>query len=129
MRKEIRPFIRAARPTVRYLRPAARDLRRATPNLTRSFVVLNRFFNMASYNKDGREPPGDPDRDEGYLFYLGWLPHNSATVFSTDDAHGPFRPSLVAGSCQTLKTLAEQRIQNEFLFNLTPILTNPALCG
>jgi phospholipid/cholesterol/gamma-HCH transport system substrate-binding protein len=129
LRNQIRPLIRAARPTVRFLRPAARDLRRSTPNMTRSFVVLNRLFNMAAYNKDGREPPGDPDRDEGYLFYLGWLPHNSASLFATADAHGPFRPSLVAGSCQTLRTLAEQRFENEFLLNLTPILANQALCG
>ncbi|HEX8053417.1 MAG TPA: MlaD family protein [Thermoleophilaceae bacterium] len=129
LRKEIRPFVREARPTVRSLRPAALDLRRATPNLTRSFVVLNRLFNMAAYNKDGREPPGDPDRDEGYLFYLGWLPHNSATTFATADAHGPFRPSLVAASCQTIRTLATERPESEYALNLTPLLTNPTLCG
>ena len=129
LRERIRPFVRDTRPTVRYLRPAARDLRAATPNLTRSFRVFNRLFNMAAYNKDGREPPGDPDRDEGYLFYLGWLPHNSATLFATSDAHGPFRPSLVAGSCQTLRTLASDRPEAEFALNLTPVLTNPALCG
>ena len=129
LRKRIRPFVRDTRPTVRFLRPAARDLRASTPNLTRSLVVFNRLFNMAAYNKDGREPPGDPDRDEGYLFYLGWLPHNSATLFSTADAHGPFRPSLVAGSCQTLRTLAADRPESEFALNLTPVLTNPTLCG
>jgi phospholipid/cholesterol/gamma-HCH transport system substrate-binding protein len=129
LREQIRPLVRAARPTVRFLRPAARDLRKSTPNTTRSFVVLNRLFNMAAYNKDGREPPGDPDRDEGYLFYLGWLPHNSATVFATADAHGPFRPSLVAGSCQTLRSLASDRPESEFALNLTPVLTNPTLCG
>jgi hypothetical protein len=129
LRERIRPFVRAARPTVRYLRPAARDLRKSTPNLTRSFVVFNRFFNMLSYNKDGRQGPGDPNRDEGYLFYLGWLPHNSATTFATSDAHGPFRPSLVAASCQTLRTLASDRPETEFALNLTPILTNPTLCG
>ena len=129
LRKDIRPFVREARPTVRFLRPAARDLRKSTPNLTRSLHVFNRFFNMAAYNKDGREGPGDPDRDEGYLFYLGWLPHNSATLFSTSDAHGALRPSLVAGSCQTLRTLAADRPESEFALNLTPVLTNPTLCG
>jgi phospholipid/cholesterol/gamma-HCH transport system substrate-binding protein len=129
LREEIRPFVRAARPTVRFLRPAARDLRLGTPNMTRSFVVLNRLFNMAAYNKNGREAPGVAGRDEGYLFYLGWLPHNSATVFATDDAHGPFRPSLVAGSCQTLRSLASDRPESEFALNLTPVLTNPTLCG
>jgi phospholipid/cholesterol/gamma-HCH transport system substrate-binding protein len=129
LREDIRPFVRAARPTVRFLRPAARDLRKSTPNLNRSLIVLNRLFNMAAYNKNGREAPGTPGRDEGYLFYLGWLPHNSATVFSTADAHGPFRPSLVAGSCQTLRTLAADRPETEFALNLTPVLTNPTLCG
>jgi phospholipid/cholesterol/gamma-HCH transport system substrate-binding protein len=129
LREEIRPFVRAARPTVRLLRPAARDLRASTPNLTRSFRVFNRLFNMAAYNKDGREGPTDADRDEGYLFYLGWLPHNSATLFATSDAHGAFRPSLVAGSCQTLRTLAGDRPEAEFALNLTPVLTNPTLCG
>ena len=47
----------------------------------------------------------------------------------TADAHGPFRPSLVAGSCQTLRTLAADRPESEFALNLTPILTNPTLCG
>jgi phospholipid/cholesterol/gamma-HCH transport system substrate-binding protein len=129
LREEIRPFVRAARPTVRFLRPAARDLRASTPNLTRSFRVFNRLFNMAAYNKDGREGPTDPDRDEGYLFYLGWLPHNSATLFATSDAHGAFRPSLVAGSCQTLRTLVADRPDAEFALNLTPVFTNPTLCG
>jgi hypothetical protein len=114
---------------VRFLRPAARDLRKSTPNLNRSLIVLNRLFNMAAYNKNGREAPGAAGRDEGYLFYLGWLPHNSATLFSTADAHGPFRPSLVAGSCQTLRTLASDRPETEFALNLTPVLSNPTLCG
>ena len=129
LRKQIRPLVREARPLVRRLRPAARDLATATPNMTRSFVVLNRLFNMAAYNKDGREPPDDPDRDEGYLYYLGWLPHNSATLFATSDAHGAFRPSLVAGSCQTLRSLISENAPAEFALNLTPILANPALCG
>lgn len=129
LEERIRPFVRAARPTVRFLRPAARDLRKSTPNLDRSLTVLNRLFNMAAYNEHGREGPNDPDRQEGYLFYLGWLPHNSATVFSTSDAHGPFRPSLVAGSCQTFRTLISENAPAEFALNLTPILANPALCG
>jgi hypothetical protein len=35
----------------------------------------------------------------------------------------------VAGSCQTLRTLASQRPETEFALNLTPILTNPTVCG
>ncbi|HEX8068138.1 MAG TPA: MlaD family protein [Thermoleophilaceae bacterium] len=129
LRERIRPFVRESRPLVRALRPASRDLARAAPDLTRSFVVFNRFFNMAAHNPRGREAPSVAGRDEGYLYWLAWLAHNSATVFATADAHGPFRPSLVAASCQTIRTLVEERPETEFLANFTPLLTNPDLCG
>ena len=93
--------------------------------------MLNHFFNMAAFNPRGREGPqacaaarrascsGSPGSR-----------HQSANLFSTADAHGPFRPSLVAGSCQTLRSLADDdQPEMEFLMNLTPLLTNPALCG
>jgi hypothetical protein len=101
----------------------------ATPDLTRVFKVLNDFFNMAAYNPNGREAPEADGREEGYLFWLAWVAHQSTTVFSTLDAHGPFRPSLVAMSCQTARSLAHDEPQDEFLLNLTPLLTNPAVCG
>jgi phospholipid/cholesterol/gamma-HCH transport system substrate-binding protein len=129
LRGRIRPFVREARPLVRDLRPAARDLARSTPDLRRSFRVFNRFFNMAAYNQRGREGPDVPGRHEGYLFWLGWVPHQTANLFATADAHGPFRPSLVSASCQTFRGLIADRPELEFLMNLTPLLTNPNLCG
>jgi phospholipid/cholesterol/gamma-HCH transport system substrate-binding protein len=127
--RRIRPFVRELRPLVRDLRPASADLSATAPDLTRTLSVVNRFFNMAAYNPDGREDPGKRERQEGFLFWLAWLPHQSANIFSTADAHGPLRPSLVAGSCQTLRTMAKDRPETEFALNLTPILTNPELCG
>ena len=129
LRKRIRPLVRDARPLVRDLRPAASDLSRSTPDLTRSFGVLNRFFNMAAHNPRGREGPGVAGREEGFLFWIAWVSHQSAALFSTADAHGPFRPSLISGSCQTLRGLATDQPELEFLMNLTPLLTNPAVCG
>jgi phospholipid/cholesterol/gamma-HCH transport system substrate-binding protein len=125
----IRPFVRETRPLVEELRPASRDLAESTPDLTRVFKVLNQFFNMAAFNPNGREGPDVNGREEGYLFWLAWVAHQSVTVFSTLDAHGPFRPSLVAMSCQTARSLAHDDPQDEFLMNLTPLLTNPAVCG
>jgi hypothetical protein len=55
--------------------------------------------------------------------------HQSANLFATADAHGPFRPSLVSASCQTFRTLVNDQPELEFQMNLTPILTNPELCG
>jgi len=62
--------VRDARPVVRSLKPASQNLASATPDLTRTFTVLNHLFNMGAYNKDGREGPDKPGRDEGYLFWL-----------------------------------------------------------
>jgi phospholipid/cholesterol/gamma-HCH transport system substrate-binding protein len=129
LREDIRPFVREARPVVRDLRPAARDLARATPELERVFKVVNRFQNLAAFNPNGREDPDVRERQEGFLFYLGWVPHQSANLFSTQDAHGPFRPSLVAGGCQLFRSLAEGEPAAEFVLNLTPLLTNPTVCG
>jgi len=125
----IRPLVRRARPVVRDLRPAAQHLASATPDLRRTFTTVNRFFNMAAYNPRGREDPTVPGREEGYLFWLAWVAHQSANIFSTADAHGPFRPSLVSGSCQFFRSIVAQDPEMEFLMNLTPLLTNPELCG
>ena len=101
IRDQLRPFARAALPTVRELRPALRDLAAATPDLTRSFRVLNALLNTLAYN-----PPGSDK--EGYLFWLSWANHLGATVFATQDAHGPIRHGIVVFSCNTA-TLLETR--------------------
>jgi len=129
LRERIRPLVRNARPLVRDLRPAARDLASSTPDLTRTFRVLNRFFDMAAFNRRGREGPDVRSREEGYLFWIAWVSHQSANLFSTADAHGPFRPSLVAASCQTFRSLTTDQPELEFLMNLTPLLENKELCG
>ena len=129
LRERIRPLVRAARPVVRDLRPAVPRLAGATPDLRRSLGVVNRFFNMAAYNPGGREGPEVAGRHEGYLFWIAWVAHQSAQLFSTADAHGPFRPSLISGSCQMFRGLVQDRPETEFLMNLTPLLTNPTLCG
>jgi phospholipid/cholesterol/gamma-HCH transport system substrate-binding protein len=129
LREDIRPFVREARPLVRDLRPAAQDLAEGEPGLTRSFRVLNRFFNMLAYNKDGREGPEKADRDEGYLFYTGWLVHQVNNLFGNTDAHGPGRPITYGGTCATIGNTIGATEPLEALFGLTGALTDPALCG
>ena len=130
VKQYIRPFVKNARPVVRNLNPAAKDLATATPDLTRSFVVLNHLFNMLGFNKNGREGPDVSARDEGYLFWLAWLNHDGAALFSSSDAHGTFRPVTIASTCQTLKqTVAEQGEDAAFLLGVVGVLTDPALCG
>ncbi|HYF28091.1 MAG TPA: MlaD family protein, partial [Baekduia sp.] len=82
VRDQIRPFVREARPVVQDLRPAATDLARAFPELRRSGRVLNRFFNMLGFNKDGKQEPGAAGRDEGYLYWLAWTAHNGANLIN-----------------------------------------------
>jgi phospholipid/cholesterol/gamma-HCH transport system substrate-binding protein len=128
IRDQIRPFVREARPVIRDLRPPVRDLNDALPPLTRSFRGLNHIFNTLAFNKDGREPPEKRDRDEGFLFYWAWVSHQSNNIFSMQDAHGPFRPLTVGGTCGTLRAMAQQNQAAEFLFGLTAPLTDPTLC-
>jgi phospholipid/cholesterol/gamma-HCH transport system substrate-binding protein len=108
IKNQIRPFVRAARQPVRDLRPASRRLAKTTPRLTDLTVELNRLTNMAAYNPRGAEPPGTPGRDEGYLFWLGWLAHNGNSVFSAQDANGDLRRIYLTAGCSTLLTLATQ---------------------
>jgi phospholipid/cholesterol/gamma-HCH transport system substrate-binding protein len=129
LRDDIRPFVREARPLVRELRPAAQGLAAGEPGLTRSVAVLNRFFNMLAHNPGGREGPDKSDRDEGYLFYTGWLVHQVNNLFRSQDAHGPGRPITYGGTCAIIQNTLGAQKELEAIFGLTGALTDPALCG
>jgi phospholipid/cholesterol/gamma-HCH transport system substrate-binding protein len=129
LRDAIRPFVREARPLARAASPAVADLVKGEPGLTRTFTVFNHFFNMLAANPNGREAPDKPGRDEGYLFHLGWVGHQSDNVFNNADAHGPGRPLTLGGTCTTFRGTVEQQPELEELLNLTGALTDPAVCG
>ena len=110
LRKQVRPFVRRARPYLRDLGPAARDLGTASPDLRESFYGLNRLFNMLAYNPGGAEglsgnSAKDLQRDEGYLFWLGWVAHNSNSLFQTGDAQGPYRRFIILATCTTYQQM------------------------
>jgi phospholipid/cholesterol/gamma-HCH transport system substrate-binding protein len=127
VQQQIRPFVRDARPGVRSSNTPASRLAAATPDLTRTFTVLNHLFNLVGYNPNGREGPAKDGREEGYLFWIAWLQHNGAALFSTSDANGPFRAVTLGGTCGVLKSLAgENPPLNQALL---PALTDPKLCG
>jgi phospholipid/cholesterol/gamma-HCH transport system substrate-binding protein len=113
LREKLRPFVRAARPYVEDVEPAARNLSQASPDLRESFYGLNRFFNMAAHNPGGAEPltgdaVKDRARDEGLLFWLAWVSHNSTSLFSTADASGPFRRIVLLATCTTYQQMLDQ---------------------
>lgn len=126
VRDQIRPFVQSSRPVVRSLGPATTNVSAATPDLTRSVTVLNSLFNLLGYNQNGREGPEDENRDEGYLFWLGWLQHNGGAVFSTSDANGPLRPVTFAGTCNTIKNTAANNPPLGMV--LAPVLLDPTIC-
>jgi phospholipid/cholesterol/gamma-HCH transport system substrate-binding protein len=131
VRNQIRPFVRAARQPVRDLKPAAKNLATATPRLTDIATIVNRLGNMAAYNPNGAEAPGTSGRDEGYLYWLGWLGHNANSVFQAGDAHGFYRRIYFTATCQSLKSMVVSSPLAP-LYALTtpftPVINNPLLC-
>ncbi|HEV2723873.1 MAG TPA: MlaD family protein [Thermoleophilaceae bacterium] len=102
IKNQIRPFARVARPFVRDLGTAGGGIAKASPDLTISFNKLNRLFNIGAFNPGGAEaltgnPKVDRDRQEGYLYWLGWLGQNTTSLFSTADAQGPIRRISLGG--------------------------------
>jgi len=133
VRDQIRPFVRDARPYVRDLRPAAVSLSRALPDLTESFFELNRFFNIAAFNRNGREGisesrDANKQRDEGYLFWLAWTVQAGNSVFSTADATGPLRRTFLNVSCASLRDLATNQPGADVILGVTGLLRDNRLC-
>jgi phospholipid/cholesterol/gamma-HCH transport system substrate-binding protein len=117
LRDQIRPLVRAAMPVVAELRPAMRDLSAAAPDLTSSLKIVNRALDMIAYN-----PPG---AEEGYLFWFAWVNHLGASVFSTQDAHGPIRRGLFITTCNALDIIDNVAQANPQLGVIIALL-NPA---
>ena len=129
LRNDIRPFVRELRPLVRELQPAAHDLVEAEPDFKRAVVVFNHLFNLLGHNPNGREEPGTEGRDEGYLFYLAWLTHQSVAIFSGQDAHGVFRPLITGGNCNMIRNTANSIPGGAAILGLTGVLQDPRVCG
>jgi phospholipid/cholesterol/gamma-HCH transport system substrate-binding protein len=120
---QLRPFSRDVRPTVRELRRAAAGLEPLTPRLTRTFEFLNDLLNTLAYN-----PPGS---EEGYLFWASWVNHGGATIFGTQDAHGPIRRGVIVTSCSSvtlLESLTAVNPQLDTLYQLLGAPTSEAIC-
>jgi len=82
---------------------------------------------VAGYNESGRQGPAVAGRDEGYLFWLAWLQHNGAALFSSSDANGPFRPVTLGGTCTVLRELTGDNPPLNLLFQ--PALLDNRVCG
>ena len=119
IRDQLRPFARDVRPTVRQLRIAGENLKPLTPHLTKTFKVVNSLFNTLAFNPAGAA-------EEGFLFWVAWANHDAATIFGTQDAHGPIRRGLIITSCDSLSLLNQVVAANPPLNTLFTLLGAPA---
>jgi phospholipid/cholesterol/gamma-HCH transport system substrate-binding protein len=99
---EIRPFVRSARGPVPDLNVAAKRIEETSPHLRGTLDGLNKLLNMAANNPGGAEPPSTPNRNEGYLYWAGWLGHNSNSVFANADGNGLYRRIYLTASCANI---------------------------
>ena len=139
LKTQIRPFVRDARPLVRNLRPAANNLAKATPSLTSVFTVFNHFLNLLGYNPNPGNAAYDGSKAASYLFWLAWVNHDGANLFSTADANGPFRPVALGLGCQGIFNQLQQTQGQDpsgtltqatiFAENLAPLLATTGVCG
>jgi phospholipid/cholesterol/gamma-HCH transport system substrate-binding protein len=97
VRNKLRPFVKAGVPALRELRPATAALGGTLTDMPSITRRLNYIVNELTYN-----PPGS---EEGYLFWTPWFSHNSASMLSTQDAHGSAWRGLALFSCSTLQQL------------------------
>jgi phospholipid/cholesterol/gamma-HCH transport system substrate-binding protein len=97
VRNKLRPFVKAGVPAVRELRPASAALGGTLTDLPSVVQRVNYIVNELDYN-----PPGN---EEGYSFWAPWFFHNSASMLSTQDAHGSAWRGLALFSCSTLQQL------------------------
>jgi len=112
---EIRPFVRAARKPIPDLKRAADKFSAAAPRLTVIGAKLNRLANMAAYNPNGAEPlcaqsavaAGTCTRDEGYLYWAGWLGHQGPQVFDAGDGNGFYRHIYLTIGCDQIFNIVD----------------------
>ena len=117
IQNQIRPFTRQVRQSVTDLTGATQGLGNTTPPLKVAFTRLNEALNAAAYNPDGQ--------DEGFLFYVPWLNHDTNLLYTVQDAHGPLRRGLVQESCVTAQLAQGTFLASPFLNTLAQLTALP----
>ncbi len=98
IRDELRPFVRSAREPIPDLKAASRAPGEdGSEPRRRSRPELNHLGNMAAYNPRGKEPVGTAGRDEGYLYWAGWLSHNGVQPLRGAGRQRALPPHLLHG--------------------------------
>jgi phospholipid/cholesterol/gamma-HCH transport system substrate-binding protein len=119
LRDQIRPFTRQVRDPVTHVRQAAQSLGGSIPPLNTAVSRLNEGLNAITYN-----PPGE---DEGFLFYLPWLNHDTNSLWATQDSHGPLRRGIVMLSCSTARIAEAVTVIRPFLQTALQVTRTPTV--
>lgn len=117
IRDQIRPFTKQVFVPVKHLRQATQGLGGTVPPLKTSVTRINEITNALAAN-----PAGD---EEGYLFFLAWLNHNTNNLFLLQDAQGPLRRGLVLLTCETARFGEGIATLNPFLLTLLETTNQP----
>jgi len=108
VRDQVRPFVREVRPLVTNLIQPSDELADATPDLRGTFHQLNKWFDVLGYNPGGPQGPSHDRKDEGWLFQVAWVSHQTENLFTMDDANGPYRPVFLSLTCDTIRHLVQE---------------------
>jgi phospholipid/cholesterol/gamma-HCH transport system substrate-binding protein len=119
IKNQIRPFTVKAQPTVRDFRPAAADFAKITPRLDYTFGIINNVLNAFTYNPKGE--------GESYLFWALWLNHIGASVFATQDAHGPINRGVIIADCATTSAIRNLGTVNAWADTLARMVNIPTI--
>lgn len=123
IREQIRPFTRQTSEALTHIRQGAEPLSITTKELTGGLGELNRLTNALAFNPAGPE--------EGYLFWLAWLNHNTNNLFQLQDAMGPLRRGIALQGCFTAtnaEALASARPYLRALQLLTNVPESEDIC-
>jgi phospholipid/cholesterol/gamma-HCH transport system substrate-binding protein len=126
LQNQLRPFARAAQTPIKHLGQAAKPLATTTKGLRGTFTELTTLGNAIAYN-----PPGSAE--EGYLFWLPWLNHDTNALFYSQDALGPMLRGIVMFGCGTAGLAEGVAAPRPFLRTLqqmtnVPKSSDPRVC-
>jgi phospholipid/cholesterol/gamma-HCH transport system substrate-binding protein len=98
LRTQLRPFARDARAPLGQLRAATDGIGPTSAAAATALSLLTRFFDELAYAK-----PGTGGGSQ--LLWAAWLAHQLNSVFSAEDALGPYAHTLTMTSCESLRLL------------------------
>jgi phospholipid/cholesterol/gamma-HCH transport system substrate-binding protein len=115
-RDHLRPLARDIGPLVDVLSPASEDLAKMTPDAIQASQSFNRLLNIVGYNPKGSE--------EGYLYWLSWFAHISASTFNRADANGIVGGGGILADCKSYQAINAPASGNNQVLKLLVTLAN-----